>query len=229
MVYFSNSDQKNSDSLKVENEIEYQTGDLLEIIISSPDPDAVKSFNILGNSDNSGNNSPKRGYAVDKNGMIDFPVVGSFKAGGLNKNELIDSLKLKLTGFVKQPTIQVNLLNFRITVLGDVRRPGTYSSNSEKFSILEALGYAEDLNITAKIDNVLLIRELNGQKIQVRIDLRDQNLLNSPYYYLKQNDVVYVQPGKVKVNNEKFGRSFSAITSIASLIVSTLIFLFVVK
>jgi len=138
---------------------------------------------------------------VSAEGTIKFPVLGTIQAAGLTKIQLEQSIANSLTEkkLLTDPIVNVRFLNFRVTVLGEVARPTTINVGNEKISILEALGLAGDLTIYGKRDNVLLIREDGPNKIIHRIDLNSEKILNSPYYYLKTNDVVYVEPNKTKV------------------------------
>jgi polysaccharide export outer membrane protein len=147
------------------------------------------------------------GYLVDQKGYIQFPVVGNIKAGGLTEEELRLLLVEKLTTnkLLVDPIVNIRLLNFKVTVLGEVRDPKVITVQNEKISILEAIGLAGDLTIYGKRNNVLLIRQENGKKIIRRINLNSDRILNSPYFYLKNNDIVYVEPNKARVASS--GRS----------------------
>lgn len=186
-----------------------QPNDLLSINVSSLNPDATRIFNASSESDKNATNatasvptvSGGSGYLVSKDGQIQFPVLGNLKVAGLTKDELKNKLTKELTDkkYLVDPIITVRFLNFRVTVLGEVAKPGVILVPSEKISMLEALGLAGDLTIYAKRNNILLIREENGKKATKRLNLNDANILNSPYYYLKTNDVIYVEPGRAKV------------------------------
>jgi polysaccharide export outer membrane protein len=141
------------------------------------------------------------GYLVSQEGTIKFPVLGTLPAAGLTKRQFEEDIARNLTEkkLLTDAIVSVRYLNFRVTVLGEVNKPTTLNVVNEKISILEAVGLSGDLTIYAKRDNVLLIREENNKKIIKRIDLNSSQILSSPYYYLKTNDVIYVEPNKSKI------------------------------
>ena len=181
--------------------------DMLAITVSGLDPLAVAPFNlpIVSYADPGSEviNSQRsyQPYLVDVNGDINFPVVGRIHLAGLTKSQAIDTITARLEPYLKDPIITIQFMNYKITVLGEVQRPGSYTIKNERVTLLEGLGLAGDLTIYGKRTNVLLIRErLQGEKEYVRINLNDTDLLTSPYYYLQQNDVIYVEPNKTKVS-----------------------------
>lgn len=181
-----------------------QKNDLLSITVSSLNPLESERFNIPNNQMNFNNVSginPTSGYLVDIDGNIQFPVLGNIKADGLTKEKLKDNIIKKITDgqLLKEPVLNVRILNFRVTVIGEVQRPSVVSIPNEKISLLEAIGLAGDLTIYGKRENVLVIREENGNKIIKRLDLNSSELLSSPYYYLKSNDIIYVEPNKTRI------------------------------
>jgi polysaccharide export outer membrane protein len=139
------------------------------------------------------------GYLVDKNGEVLIPLVGTIKIAGLTTSEARDLIKEKTAEFYKDPTVQVRFANFKVTVLGEVSRPGTYILPNEKNSILDAIGLAGDLTIYGKREDVLLMRDTLDHKIYVRMNLSNTKYIQSHYFYLRQNDVIYVEPNKSKV------------------------------
>jgi len=180
-----------------------QKNDLLSISVSSLSPEASALFNSPNTSGVIGgtNPTPASGYLVSADGTIQFPILGSITAAGLTKEQLKQSLVNKLLDkqLLKDPIVSIRFLNFRVTVLGEVKNPTVVSVANEKISLLEAIGLAGDLTLYAKRDNVLVIREENGNKVLKRLNLNSNELLSSPYYYLKSNDVVYVEPNKARV------------------------------
>jgi polysaccharide export outer membrane protein len=177
-------------------------GDLLSIQVSSPNPEATVLFNNNASTSINGTNTlVATGYLVDPEGYIQFPMLGKVQAGGLSKKTLTEFLRNQLSErkLLLDPVVSIRFLNFRVTVLGEVAKPGVVPVPNEKISILEALGMAGDLTIYGRRDNLLLIREEGGQKILKRVDLNDRNLLSSPYYYLRNGDVVYAEPTKARV------------------------------
>ncbi|WP_242672969.1 polysaccharide biosynthesis/export family protein [Niastella yeongjuensis] len=186
-----------------------QNNDLLNITVSSLNPEASAVFNQPGGANNNNNSNsqptatttPANGYLVDGEGNIQFPFLGTIKASGMTKDELKDKLTKSLVDkkLLVDPIITVRFLNFKVTVLGEVAHPTVVTVPSESITLLEALGLAGDLTIYAQRDNVLVIRDENGKKLTHRLNLNSTELFSSPYYYLKSNDVVYVEPNKAKV------------------------------
>lgn len=171
-----------------------QKNDLLSITVSSPNPTATQVFNPSNSS------AQATGYLVNQQGFIEFPLLGSIKAAGLTKKQLRENIAKAIVQnqLLIDPIVAVRYLNYKITVLGEVAKPSVLTVPDEKISLLEALGLAGDMTIFARRDNVLVIREEAGKRITKRLDLTSRDLFNSPYYYLKSNDIVYVEPGKAK-------------------------------
>ncbi len=184
-----------------------RTDDVISIGVTSLDMDAVKPFNLPVanlNTTMGGYNTgtpTQPGYLIDADGNIDFPVIGKLKLGGLTRSAAIDVLKEQLKQYINNANIQLRILNYKVTVLGEVRNPGTFTIPNERVTLLEAIGIAGDLNITALRKNVLVIRDVNGKKTETRINLTSKALFSSPVYYLQQNDVVYVEPNRAKINS----------------------------
>ncbi|WP_081162073.1 polysaccharide biosynthesis/export family protein [Niastella populi] len=184
-----------------------QTNDLLSISVSSLNPEASAVFNQANNNNSaSANNTTSTtttasGFLVDGDGNIQYPFLGKVKAAGLTKEELKDNLTKALVDkkLLVDPILTVRYLNFKVTVLGEVAHPTVVTVPSERISLLEAIGLAGDLTIYAQRDNVLVIRDEDGKKVTQRLNLNSTELFTSPYFYLKSNDVVYVEPNKSKV------------------------------
>jgi len=180
-----------------------QKNDILSISVSSLSEDASKIFNSPGSGGAAinSNGAGGEGYLVSADGFIQFPVLGNIKAEGLTKPQLKDKIANTILEkkLLVDPIVTIRFLNFRITVLGEVRNPGVLTIPNEKISLLEAIGLAGDMTLYSKRDNVMLIREENQQKIVKRINLNSIEIFTSPYYYLKSNDIVYVEPNKAKV------------------------------
>lgn len=210
--------------------------DLLSINVTAWDPSVVTPFNppVYAYASTQGeqplfSSQSQYTYLVDKNGYIKFPVIGQLHVAGLTKQELSEKLEQEVSKYVKDPLVNVQLLNFKVTVLGDVSRPGTYSIKNDRVSIFELLGMAGDLSLTANRKNVLVLRDNNGKKERLRIDLTNPDVLASDCYYLKQNDLVYVEPieSKLKnINNSSKQFNISVISSVISSIsvVASMIF-----
>ncbi len=192
----------------IKAECEYKTvihpDDLLSIIVSCDDLESALPFNTpmigLGREVNTTTTQQiPRGYLVDRSGEIDFPVLGKIKVVGISRNDLSELLKEKLSVYLKNPIVTIQFQNFKVTVLGEVKNPGSYKVVSERVSILDALGMAGDLGINGKRKNVLLMREQGDEKIFARIDLTSSEFIDSPFFYLQQNDVVYVEPNRGRI------------------------------
>jgi polysaccharide biosynthesis/export protein len=179
-----------------------QKNDVLSISVSSLNPEASAIFNTPNTSNLTiAGASPASGYLVSGDGAIQFPILGNIKAAGLTKEQLKESISKKLLDgkLLTDPIVSIRLLNFHVTVLGEVNHPTVVSVPNEKISLLEAIGLAGDLTIYAKRENILVIREENGDKTIKRLNLNSNELLSSSYYYLKSNDIVYVEPNKARV------------------------------
>jgi polysaccharide export outer membrane protein len=184
-----------------------QKDDVLGIYISSKSaPESIAPFNNKltrvnsNNEDLSSSNpiNPFEGYLVDEKGEIQFPILGTLKVLGLTTAQLRQQLKEKLSIYLTAPSVNARIINFKISVLGDVAKPDIYPIKNERITILEALSLAGDLNITAKRQDILLVREQFGNREYIPIDLNSKDLFKSDYYYLKSNDIIYVQPDKTK-------------------------------
>jgi polysaccharide export outer membrane protein len=231
MVYFQGSTSSKSDSLRQGNYTPVlRTDDLLSIFIGGGDPDAVIPFNMplaLNTTPTYGGyatgTSTPPGYLIDAKGNIDFPLLGPLHVAGLDRIAATELLREKLTPYIKHPAINIRIVNFKVTVLGEVRLPGTFTIPNERITLLEAIGIAGDLNITAVRKNILVIRDDNGKKTEYRIDLTSKELFSSPVYYLNQNDVVYVEPNRSKRNSAAVDpANVGIIISTVSLVITVL-------
>ena len=239
VAYFQNADSISYAASKMLYEAKIMPKDELTITVITTDPKAAIPFNLavsqtLGTSGQlSSGQGSLQGYLVDNNGNIEFPVVGTLHVGGLTKNQAETLIKSKVKPYLaanENPIVTVRMASYRVVVTGEVTKPSVISVPQEKMSVIEALAQAGDLTIYGKRENVLLIREdATGQKSTHRLNLNDANIINSPYYYLQQNDILYVEPNKVKAQNSAIGSSttlvmsgLSILTSIASLVVNIL-------
>lgn len=216
--YFKKGALKQSNSSITKN-ITFQANDILGISISAVDKETIKPF--VYSSENTKETNSAQQFTIDEKGEIEFPIIGKIKISGLTKFEAIELIKSKFNDHDVYPDVKIEHLNFKITILGDVKSPGTYSINDQSISIFEAIGLANDLNITGKKYNVLLIRDVNGQKLEYKLDLTKKDIVNSPVFYLKQNDVVYVEPTAYKVFSSIYGINIATIFSITSLLITT--------
>lgn len=195
-----------------------QPNDILGVNVISMNAEAAAVFNF------NGDNDPAVGYIVTQTGEVKLPLLGVVKVSGLTTQELQNQLQKSLLTYVKEPVVNVRVLNFKISVLGDVLRPDVYSVPGERITVTEALSLAGDLNITG-VRNILLVRENNGKREYVPIDLKSKSLFNSPYFYLKNNDMIYVDPHKTKlaiVENSKFSVLLSIFTVVGFALAQTI-------
>ena len=231
LVYFSNLDssEKSVEQIKNKPDQIIQSDDLLSITISSLNSESNALFNngVLQTAGSAGASTVSarsyEGYLVDRSGNINFPVIGTIMLGGLTKEKAIEKITVKIKEYIKNPVINIRFLNFKITVVGEVNHPSTFIVVSEKINLMEALGQAGDLTPYGKRSNLLIIREENGVRSTARVNLNDKNALSSPYYYLHQNDILYVEPIKAKILQGSpipiFVPLISAVVAIISLII----------
>ncbi len=216
LTYFSDLPEGSTYTETINNATapQIQPDDLLNITVSTLNPESNLLFNsgvitTLGSTANTGNTVTKinEGYLVDKNGAVNFPVLGKVVLAGLTIDEATEKMADRLQSEVKNPIVNIRILNFRVTVIGEVNQPSTFAVPTEKINIIEALGLAGDMTVFGKRENVLLIREKEGIRSTVRLDLNNKALLSSPYFYLQQNDIVYVEPVRAKAEQASLIRS----------------------
>ncbi len=225
VVYFQDASQ--FETLINENPAttKFKVDDLVSIHVSTLDPEASAPFNLFRGAGEGGIRPEQVNYLVDKNGEIDFPVIGKVKIVGLSPSETRDLLREKLADYLKNPIINIRIRNFTVTVLGAVNRPGTFEVNGEQITIMEALGFAGDINIKGRRDNIMVIRDFDGTKVYNRINLNEKEALKSPVYYLTQNDVVYVEPNKSGKTASSLDQRASIAVSIISVLVTSAVVL----
>ena len=208
--------------------------DLLAIMVNSRDPELALPFNMpmvsyqLGS--NTGGQQRVLGYLVDTNGNIDFPILGEIHVEGLTRMQLTELIKNKLIegDLIKDPIVTVQFLNFKISVMGEVGRPGSFTISGDRITLLEALSMAGDLTIYGRRDRVGVIRENNGKRTILFHDLRSADIFNSPCYYLQQNDIVYVEPNKAKSGQSSINQnnSIGVWVSVISLLTTIAVLIF---
>lgn len=226
MVYLQN-DSTEINTLYEQYIPKIQKNDILTIVVTAADPKVTVPFNP-GSSTTSGSLTQqvdlalRPTYTVDINGDITLPMLGKVHVVGLTRVEAIGKIRDELNQYIKDPGVNINFNNFRISVLGEVSKPGSFTLPTERVTVLEALGMAGDLTIRGLRRNVLLIREVDGQKTTHRLDLTKESTLNSPYYYLAQNDVIYVEPNRAQVNSSKLGANSNIFISVASLLITVI-------
>ncbi len=227
MTYLTTVESSTADSLnpQFERQVEprIKAGDALSITVSALDAEAVVPYNLpttIYSSPGSStvNTTPSlQNYMVDAEGNIEFPLLGSLHVEGLLRSEVADLVRDRLQAQIMNPTVNVQLLSPTVVVMGEVSRPGRQSMPNGRLTLLEALGAAGDLTIYGRRDNVLVTREINGKLEFARIDLTSADLFTSPYYYLQQNDVIYVSPNKVRaINSTNLGLWLSMVSTVAS-------------
>lgn len=208
--YFQNVNRSAETRKQIENftALTIQKSDILSVNVSSLNPKAY-----------SDSSARDLGYLVDQDGQIQLPLIGNVKVEGLTTSVAAEQIRKKLTEYLREPSVNIRMLNFKISILGDVLKPDVFKIPSERVTVTEALSMAGDLNITARRNNILLIREIDGKREFIPLDLTSGRIFESPYYYLKNNDVIYVQPDKTKyatVDNSY--RSLSLILSALSIV-----------
>jgi len=203
-------------------------GDLLSIFVNALDIEAVRAFNLpvanvqnLGSrqvSANTGAGGSLQGYWVDPDGNIDFPVLGKLHVEGMTTMMLKDTLTQLISQSVKDPIININFMNFYVTVLGEVKSPGRHPVDKQGMTIFEALGSAGDLTIYGKRNNVLITREVEGKMEFARLNLNEESIFASPYYYVRQNDVIYVEPNVARsISSQNIPFYMSVVTTLGSM------------
>jgi polysaccharide export outer membrane protein len=247
IIYFSNLNDTALGKFYQQDSVQrfqarIESGDILDIRVTSLNAAADAPFNLNGmasvgnpeqGSGSSGGSAQggavsNRGFMVDPDGFIDYPFVGKLKVAGQTTSFIRDTLESLLgTQYLQHPTVSVRFQNFKITILGEVSHPASYTITSEKVSIIDALGMAGDLTFSGKRENILVVREVNGHREFGRMDMTSSEVFKSPYFYLKQNDLVYVEPHKFKIitSEDRLTRNFTIFTSVITLVL-TLIVLF---
>tara|TARA_R110001606_G_scaffold24223_2_gene80419 strand:- start:870 stop:1646 length:777 start_codon:yes stop_codon:yes gene_type:complete len=203
----------------------FKPDDLLEITISAKDVDAVRPFNLSAVTYSTSSNSAigvaqKQTYLIDANGEVEIPILGRIKLGGLTRENGIALLKDKLSpDYIINPHINIRIINFKISVLGDVLVPGNYVIPNERITIIDAIGLAGDLNISGNRENILVIREENGMKVKYRINLLSNDTFISPVYYLQQNDVVVVEQNYAKMQSASSNTNTGLFISVTAVLI----------
>lgn len=205
-----------------------QPDDVLSIVVSSASPELVNTFNpgistYQSLTERSGGQQRMQTYLIDKEGDIIFPIIGKLKLGGLTTAEATQTVTTALKPHVADATVNLRIFNFKVTVQGEVVRPGTFTIDSERITLLQALSMAGDPTIYGKRDDILIIRELDGKRTYSRVDITKPDFLNSEFYYLMQNDVVYIEPNNVRVNSSAVGPNLTFALSAISLLTTIVV------
>ncbi|MCD8266998.1 MAG: polysaccharide biosynthesis/export family protein [Parabacteroides sp.] len=199
IAYLQGNELLNKTAVTDTVSLKIQKDDLLDINVSCPDQELLRPF-LRYSGDFVNGNATSQGYLVEADGTINFPLLGTIKVAGLTRRQLIDLIqdRLEKEGFIKNPVVTVRFQNFRISILGEVTHPGTFNISSERITLFEALSLAGDLTIHGRRNRVAVVRETDGVRTILYHDLRSRDIFQSPYYYLKQNDMVYVEPNRIK-------------------------------
>lgn len=203
-----------------------QADDLLMIVVSAEDIESAAPFNLVNTMTSNPNNPAgaaqmqQQLYLINAQGYIEMPIIGSLKLSGLTRTEAVQLIKNKVSRYLNDPIINLRIMNFKVTVQGEVVRPGVHSINSERLTLPEALALSGDLTIYGKRNNILVIRENDGERTFERVDMTQSDFIHSPYFYLRQNDIVYVEPNKTRVNSSSVGPNISIGISALSLLVT---------
>jgi len=218
----SNSYQINLSSYK---DLIIRQDDILQITIQTIDSPIDGYLNTSASGFNTSTTMPAHaatGFTVDKTGEIEMPVLGKIKVGGLTTAMIRDSIRLQSSRYFKDPVVNVRLANFSVNILGEVNKPGNYILPNEKVSVMDALAIAGDITVYGRKENILLLRNNADQKNAIRFDLNSSNSLGSPYFYLQQNDIIYVEPNKARIAASTDGnrtRNYALIASGLSVLI----------
>ncbi len=225
VVYFQNTG--NFETLVDKNSFtpKFKVDDLVSIHISTLNSEASIPFNLFRGASEGGIRPEQVDYLIDKDGEIDFPVIGKIKIAGLSSEEVRVLLRQELSDYLKNPIINIRLKNFTVTILGEVNRPGTYPISGERVTILEAIGFAGDLTVKGVRQNVMVIRDFDGTKVYNRLDLTKKEALSSPVYYLTQGDVVIVEPNQSAITASSLDNRATIAVSIASVLITSTVLL----
>lgn len=225
IVYLQNIDDVALKALTSQYEARIKKDDLLNIVVSGPDKTVIMPYNLTLSEMATGSSTDPRhstlSYLVDSEGKINFPILGKIKVEGMTRSELVEYLTTEISKDVKNPIVNVSFDNYKITVLGEVKNPGTYNMDSERINIFQALGKAGDMLLTAERGDMILIREVDGVPTYHKLDPRDASILNSEYYYMQQNDILYVRPSAERVASATtatgiWGIILSSVTTLVS-------------
>ncbi len=229
ILYFQDIQLNKNEPVVGSRDIRLQPKDQISIIVNSKDPQLAALFNLATSSNQvgsagSGDRSKISGYTLDDKGEIDFPVLGKVKISGMTKSEVAEHIKTSLmeANLINDPVVTVEFMNLYVTVLGEVGRPGKYMITKDQITLLEALSMAGDLSIYGIRDGIYVVREENGQRITYKTDIRSKNMFASPAYFLKQNDVIYVEPNKTKTKNSRIGNATGIVFSAVGVLFSAI-------
>ena len=231
IVYFQDIDSTRLDRTdSLSTQLEIKVNDILNINVRTLNPQAAMQFNSQSSGQSNQNMRIEMlkvsGYLVKNDGTIDFPQLGKLDVLKKTTEQVQQLLEKKLEKFLKNPIVSVRVINYKFTILGEVKAPGTYEILEENFTLLQALGRAGGLTINGKRKNILIIRHQDGNRISKRIDLTTSEWMNSPFYFIKQNDQIYVEPNDPQVKRAGFISNTSTFLSAFSVILSAVVIIF---
>jgi polysaccharide export outer membrane protein len=229
-IYYQDIDEVYLEQLdKINNEFKIQVNDIIQVQVQTLDPLASLAFNKSmgagggGSSAAANQNIDLLGYIVDENGNIRLPFVGKINVLGLNLEDAESVVRSKLLSYLKNPYVSVRVLNYKFTVQGEVRAPGTFTTTDPNLTLLQALGQAGDLTINGRRHDVLIVRTIGNERVVKRIDLTTSEWMNTSYYFVQQNDLIYVAPNPAKVTSAGYIGNVGTLLSVVSIIFSTLV------
>jgi len=225
VIYFQDSEYFASRGMdKTKHQVYIVTNDNLLIRVSALNPTAAEPFNSISQNVTYSGNMEWRGYLVDEKGEINFPVIGKISLAGLTKAAAESLLEEKIAQFISNPVVNIRIMNYKISILGEVNRPGSYTINDEKISLPQALALAGDLTIFGERRNVQIFRMQNGEKKVYTVDLTSPEIFYSPFFYLQQNDLVYIKPNGAKIRSGGLNQNLSLIISSITFLITVLSF-----
>ena len=225
--YLQNEEQIATEVSTANAQRTIQIGDQLVIFVTAKNMEVVKPFNqsyyssqsTISTSTPSSNSNTEKVYLVNSDGSIDFPIIGSVHTANKSLEDLKNTLTERVSTYVKNPTVTVKLANFKITILGEIARPGQYTMADINPTILNAIGIAGDLTMYGKRDNILVVRNTNGETSKERLNLMDASFVNSPYYQLKQGDVIYISANETKEKTARLDPNTNIYLAVAGTII----------
>jgi polysaccharide biosynthesis/export protein len=229
IAYLQNIENKNPQETTINYEIKLHPDDMLSIIVSAENPELTVPFNLPQIQSNYSTENSQTGiktYLIDKEGFIYFPILGKIHLADLTRIEANKKLVDLVAVHIKNPIVNIKILNYKVSVLGEVNRPGSFTVSSERITILEALSLAGDLTIFGRRDNIILIREKDGKKSYNKINLTNADFVESQFYYLTQNDMIIVEPNKTKMNASVFGPNIPVTISLLGVLTTIAVLIF---
>ncbi len=225
IIYFQDAKEMNLQEIETSFEPIIESNDILYITVSSIDDDVTKPFKRSSGAEGAANDKKLQGYLVDADGNIRFPVLGTLPVVGKTRGTVEKELKEQLSNYITDVVVDVRIINFKVTVLGEVGAPGVYRIEDERVTLPEALALAGDLTVDGKRRDITVIREENGVRKVANIDLTETDIFGNPFYFLKQNDIVYVKPSLKGVKKSGFIPDIPSLLSLFTIVLSTVIIL----